>query len=44
MLINKVVADKMDVAVSESADAVEAKKAAFAEALAKLTNITTKDK
>lgn len=39
MIIDKVIADRQQVEVTESADAVEAKKAAFAQALAKITGL-----
>ena len=41
MIIDKVIADRQQVEVVESEDAVEAKKAAFADAIAKLTGLTT---
>lgn len=38
--LNKIVADRQTVEVVESEDAIEAKKAAFAEALSKLTGLS----
>ena len=39
MFLGKIVADKVDVNVSESADALASKQAAFAEAIAQITGI-----
>ena len=44
MFINKVVADKMDVSVTETTDSITTKQQAFAEALARLTKTTQEDK
>ena len=41
MIIDKVIADRQQVEVVENEDIVEAKKAAFADAVAKLTGLTT---
>ena len=42
--LNKLVADKAELEVTDSADAVAAKALAFQEAIAKLAGTTTKDK
>lgn len=44
LILNKVMNSLAKIEVTDSADAVEAKKAAFAAALAKLTGITAEDK
>ena len=41
MFLGKVLSDRVSVDVSESEDVIEAKKVAFADAIAKLTGLTT---